>query len=356
MGHRGACPTAPRLLGGRSPSFICAGPPAGLKGSGDAPRNPREGGLRRLRGRARGLGSRGPAPLAAEGFSGAGDAAAHGPRGSPRARGGARHPGRPPAEVRARERGRRRRLTGRGPFPSFRFGKAEAGRPRSPPPLPASRPRAFGSASPQPSYGSCAPPPPPRGGGRARAQAWRVWWGGLRPAHARRPENGCPQRRGQSRAQALPPPRAHSRAGPGGQPRGRLGPERLSATGVPGGPAKNGEPRVADYLSLPPASSPGAGVGLSEPGKPSGGELHLVGLLGMRNAPVQTRPVSGFSRRLGAATGAGLGEGRLASRSPPGGWPPRAFLALTGFTGCSRGASDEGSGSLHRGVTRGRSV
>ncbi|XP_046944513.1 basic proline-rich protein-like [Lynx rufus] len=147
--------------------------------------------------------------------------------------------------------------TDRGPGPSFRLGEAEPVRPRSP----AARLRLR------------EPTAELRGRGRARAQAGRAWRGGRRPLApaVRRPEHGCPQRRGQSRAQALPPPRAPSRAGPGADPAAGAAPDACPPRGVPRGPAEDGGPRAAGHLSPSPASHPGAGVGLPERGKPSWG-------------------------------------------------------------------------------------
>nr|XP_025706786.1 serine/arginine repetitive matrix protein 3 [Callorhinus ursinus] len=139
----------------------------------------------------------------------------------------ARHPGRLAAA------GKSRGLTGDAAAsaarPSAGHGGARRGRwgsglaaarTRTPAPTSASR-EGRGSAPPQ----SCPPRfaaaqrlrAPPRGGGRCRAVTAEGVAGraalGARPGPAGRAEDGCPERRGQSRARALPP-RAPSRAGP----------------------------------------------------------------------------------------------------------------------------------------------
>lgn len=229
--------------------------------------------------------------------------------------------------------------TDRGPGPSFRLGEAEPARPRSP----AARLRLR------------EPTAELRGRGRARAQAGRAWRGGRRPLApaVRRPEHGCPQRRGQSRAQALPPPpRAPSRAGPGADPAAGAAPDACPPRGCrEGRPRTEGPAPQAPSPRRPPLTR-ARGSGSRSRGNLPGGDLRQVGLLGMRAAPVRVRPVSGFSRPLGAAAGAGLGAGRPGSRSPPGACAPRAYLAPTGFAGCPRAALL--FGAVGEGVVRAR--
>lgn len=176
------------------------------------------------------------------------------------------------------------------------LGKAEAVRPRSP-----------ALRVPRPCSGS-APPV----GRRQVLSCGRGGRGGEdgvgRAPRARRPEDGCPERRGQSRARA--PPRAPSRAGRVFDP---------AAGAAPGACLSRGYREVwpgtvdpAPKATSPSCPPPGRARGSDFPsrGNRPGGDLHQVVLLGMRSAPVPGRTFSGFSRPLGATAGGGAGEVR----------------------------------------------
>lgn len=237
----------------------------------------------------------------------------------------ARHPGRRAAAGKSRgltvdaAASAARPSAGHGGAPRGRRGsRVAAARARTPAPTSASR-EGRGSAPPR----SCPPRfaavqrlrATLRGGGRCRALTAEGVAGrtalGSRPGPAGRAEDGCPERRGQSRARALPP-RAPSRAGPVRDPAAGAAPGACPPRGCraarpgTGAGGRCAEGHLSPLLPLTRARGSGARSG----GNLLGGDLHQVGLLGMRGAPVPGRPVSGFSRPLGAAAGGGARAGR----------------------------------------------
>lgn len=129
-----------------------------------------------------------------------------------------------------------------------------------------------------------------------------------RAPRARRPEDGCPERRGQSRARA--PLRAPSRAGPVSDPAAGATPGARLPRGYREVWPGTGDPAPKATSPHCPPLGQARGSDSWSRGNHPGGDLHQVVLLGMRSAPVPGRTVSGFSRPLGATAGGGTGEGR----------------------------------------------